>query len=301
MRPGVREEALCIPCQGDWMMGIVSHGCDPAPESTVQRAVSDLGVVIVVGGPQYRIGSHRLFVRICRELAACGLTGLRFDMRGMGDSTGRPAGFEHVGDDIEAAISALQGAAPHVRRVVLWGLCDGASAALLYRAQREDPRVCGLYLLNPWIRSERSLATVRIQHYYRDRLLSRDFWAKLLTGGVGVRAVGGWMSHALKAMAPSPAAGQWSTWGFQDRMARGLLPRGAGPAPSRGLGTTIALSARDYTAREFETYTKASALWQAALAATAVRTLNLEDADHTLSSSDSAETLIRDLQMWVAG
>ncbi|KAB8057318.1 hydrolase 1, exosortase A system-associated, partial [Janthinobacterium violaceinigrum] len=58
------------------LVGILSLPAAPGPR----------GVLIVTGGPQYRVGSHRQFVLLARALAAQGVPVLRFDLRGMGDS-----------------------------------------------------------------------------------------------------------------------------------------------------------------------------------------------------------------------
>ena len=164
------EQALVIHCHGDSLAGIAS----------VPDAPRDSAVIIVVGGPQYRAGSHRQFVLLARSLAEAGYPALRFDARGMGDSTGDARDFESITDDIGCALAAFHQALPAVRRFVLWGLCDGASAALLYVERTQDPRVAGLCLANPWVRSEASLARTQVKHYYTQRVLQRDFW--LLSG-----------------------------------------------------------------------------------------------------------------------
>ena len=69
---------------------------------------------------------------------------LRFDYRSMGDSPGETRDFLGVDADIAAAIDTLLAARPAIKRVVLWGLCDAASAALLYLEATRDPRVAGL-------------------------------------------------------------------------------------------------------------------------------------------------------------
>ena len=138
------EEALRFTCLGDALLGIMTRPDVPATS----------GFIVVVGGPQYRVGSHRQFVLLSRRLAAAGYAVLRFDYRGMGDSSGQRRPFDSVSDDIAAAINALQTQQPSVHHITLWGLCDGASAALLYCQQTADPRVHSLCLLNPWVRSE---------------------------------------------------------------------------------------------------------------------------------------------------
>ena len=67
----------------------------------------ETGVVVVVGGPQYRVGSHRQFVHLARCLAEHGYPTLRFDCRGMGDSEGAPPGFEAIAPDLDAAVTAV--------------------------------------------------------------------------------------------------------------------------------------------------------------------------------------------------
>lgn len=171
----VRESVLQFDCAGESLIGIVSQ---PA---AVPLAV---GIVIVVGGPQYRAGSHRQFTLLARALAAAGHAVLRFDCRGMGDSSGEAPGFENIDADIGAAIAALQQACPQVARVVLWGLCDGASAALLYARRSADPRVCGFALVNPWLQTAQAEAHAIVHTYYRQRLFNPAFWRKLIRGEI---------------------------------------------------------------------------------------------------------------------
>ena len=75
----VVERFATFECGDDTCIGIVASNADVASRA-------DIGVVIVVGGPQYRVGSHRQFVTLARALAASGVPALRFDYRGMGDS-----------------------------------------------------------------------------------------------------------------------------------------------------------------------------------------------------------------------
>ena len=106
------EETALFACAGDTLLGILTKPETPA----------DTGVIVLVGGPHYRIGSHRQFVLLSRGMAAAGYAALRFDYRGVGDSTGELHTFENVNEDIAVAISALQMAAPNVQHVAFWGL-----------------------------------------------------------------------------------------------------------------------------------------------------------------------------------
>jgi exosortase A-associated hydrolase 1 len=196
--PAYHESVRMLPCEGERLLAILTEPHFPAG--------GDLGVVIVVGGPQYRAGSHRQFVQLSRVLAAAGTPVLRFDVRGMGDSAGAQRSFDQLTADTGAAISDLLAAQPRLRRVALWGLCDGASAALLYLQERADPRVAALCLLNPWVRSDASLARTHVKHYYRQRLMQREFWLKLVSGRVAGKALRSLWGNLRAARAEPRAA-----------------------------------------------------------------------------------------------
>ena len=126
---------------------------------------------------------------LARELARAGIPAFRFDYRGMGDSEGEPRTFETIDGDLGAAVHALQ-RETGVARVVFWGLCDGASAALMFAA--DEPRIAGIVAVNPWARSPRGETSVRLKHYYLKRLFSGDFWRNVRHGRLELRRrVGG--------------------------------------------------------------------------------------------------------------
>lgn len=278
------ELAISFACEGEQLVGIVSPAAQPA----------DLGVVIVVGGPQYRAGSHRQFVELARALAAAGFPVLRFDYRGMGDSEGALRDFEHVDADIGAAISALQAARPDVKRVALWGLCDGASASLLYLHRQPDARVVGLALLNPWVRSETSLAKTHVKHYYLQRLKEPEFWRKLASGKVAFGALRSLVRNlrmAFGAAAKTGATDPTAALPYQERMARAWA-QFKGP-------TLLLLSELDFTAREFVEFTSASAQWQQALRLRPPCRATLAGADHTCSTAASQRAVEEATSRWL--
>lgn len=280
--PSVFERVLHIECGGQQLIGILAH--PPKPR--------DVAVVIIVGGPQYRVGSHRQFVLLARSLATAGYCALRFDVRGMGDSGGELRDFEDIRDDIDAAIAALLAAEPSLKRVVLWGLCDGASAALLHAGTRTDARVAALCLVNPWVRSEEGLARTQLKHYYLQRLIQGAFWRKLISGQIAKRAAAElWQSMLLAWRRPSNGTSSAST-PYQERMAEGLH-RFAGPV-------LILLSSNDYTAKEFVDHAARSPGWQQAMKRANVEQQTMEGADHTCSDPGSQAQLERSTGQWLA-
>jgi uncharacterized protein len=285
----VQEDILQFECHGEPLLGIVSR-------PTGLPSDPCLGLIIVVGGPQYRAGSHRQFVQLARAVAAAGVVTMRFDYRGMGDAPGALRNFEAVDDDIAAAISALQATDPRVQGVVLWGLCDAASAALLYVQGRSDPRVAGLALLNPWVRSVASLAKAHVKHYYRQRLMDKAFWAKLLKGQVAATAFSGAVQSVRAAFGASrpgqPSHKTANGLPFQARMALGLQ-NFKGPV-------LLMLSENDLTAREFVEHSRSDAGWQRALAQRPPQQVDLAGADHTCSQAAAQQASEAATVQWLA-
>ena len=234
-RSSLAEEATVFSCEGRQLLGILHHA----------ESASGVGVLIVTGGPQYRIRNHRKFVILARDIAA--------------------------------AIAAFLERSPGLERVVLLGLCDAASAILLYAPG--DPRVGGLLLLNPWVRSAESEARALVKHYYGRRPLDRAFWRKLLSGEVALaaalRGFGASLAGWLRAkMAPGAGPGSASELPLPARMAQGLAAF-KGPVG-------LIISGRDLTAREFED-AAADPLWRRLLAEERVARHDLPTADHTFS------------------
>ena len=268
----VVEEAFVFDCAGEQLVGVVAR-----PE--LNEHASDVGVLIVVGGPQYRVGSHRQFLLLSRRVAAAGFPVFRFDYRGMGDSGGEKRDFYMVSVDIGAAVDAFLSLCPSIKRVVLWGLCDGASASLIYVDDSKDSRVSGLVLLNPWVRSEATLAQTHIKHYYGNRLMQKEFWLKLLTGKLRImKSVHDLVSSLLLARGSSESQGKGGR-SFQLRMADGWKATSG--------KVLLILSGQDYTAMEFVDYVASDSKWSALIEEKRVARVDVADADHTFSNAGS--------------
>jgi uncharacterized protein len=279
------DQAFTFACEGESLVGIL-HA--PAPDSPPAHAA--LGVVVVVGGPQYRAGSHRQFVFLARALAAAGHPVLRFDVRGMGDASGAQRSFEDISTDVAAAVAALRERCPQVQQVALWGLCDGASAALLYLHQHPGAGIAGVCLLNPWVRSEQSLARTHIKHYYVQRLLAPEFWRKLLSGRIAGEALRSLFANVAAARRAAP--GDHGGEPFQARMASALKDFDG--------SVLLVLSGDDYTAKEFLEFAHAHPSWRKLLERGTVQRRELPQADHTLSADADRDAMNAITLEWLA-
>jgi len=258
------ETPLVFDCAGQSLLGVLHPAKDPA----IRR-----GVLLVVGGPQYRVGSHRQFLLLARDLAVTGVPVLRFDYRGMGDSSGELQDFSDVGEDIGAAIDAFQQALPVVDEIVIWGLCDAASAAAFHGWR--DPRIKGLVLVNPWIRTQAGEARTVLRHYYLRRVMSRDFWRKLLGGGVKLGKSMGEMRALRRRARGGDSAQTPDGLDLPGRMLHGL---------GRFHGSVLLiLSGQDLVAQEFLDHADSDPAWQQWLQGRALTRRDLAAADHTCS------------------
>lgn len=277
----VEQRALHFDCESCQLIGILSLPVWPSPQTALR------GVLIVTGGPQYRVGSHRQFALLACEFAANGIPAMRFDYRGMGDSEGEQRTFEQVEQDLKAAIQQFFDAVPAMQELVIWGLCDGATAAA-YNCVK-DNRICALILLNPWVRTGAGIARTTLRHYYIKRLLDPQFWRKLVSG----RFKPGPAARSLRQL--SEAA--WSQQGDSDANAGpqrmlAALQRFRGPV-------LIILSGDDLTAAEFLDLQRSSSAWCRLLAAPTVQQRILAHANHTFSRRIWRDEVARICTRWL--
>ncbi|MCH7629958.1 MULTISPECIES: hydrolase 1, exosortase A system-associated [Novosphingobium] len=219
---------LSFTCEGALLAGTLDTSAAAGPT----------GVLFVSGGNEIRSGAFggmaQLSARLAREE---GVPCLRFDRRGVGQSEGDNEGFRSSAADIAAAIAAFRHDAPHLKRVIGFGVCDAASALALHGAALG---LDGLVLVNPWTRDEAdgrapAVPPKALWRRYAARLASGREWKRLLTGGVDLRGV----ARDVQGAALTPG---------QTRLAREMqmsLGKFAGPV-------TILLAEGDRTAQLFE-------------------------------------------------
>ncbi|MDB5935880.1 MAG: Hydrolase 1, exosortase system-associated [Massilia sp.] len=221
----VEQRALRFTCNGSGLVGIVE-----VPERPLPR-----GVLVVTGGPQYRVGSHRQFAMLARALSQRGIPVMRFDHRGMGDSEGEPRSFDLIDDDIHAAMKEFFMQVPEMKEVVIWGLCDAATAAVFYAGA--DDRVVGLVLLNPWVRTPEGAARAMLRHYYLAKLGEVAFWKKVASGNLDFAASAATLRQNVRLAASDRGS---------------LLPQRVVDCLAQFDGRVmVVLSGDDITAREF--------------------------------------------------
>lgn len=280
-----QEMPLVFECAGETLVGIVHK---PAKAGAI-------GVVtIIAGGPQYRGGVGRGMVSAARELSSAGIPVMRFDHRGLGDSSGEFRGFEHIGEDIQAAVTAFRREVPEVRSVVLWGGCDAASAAMIHGWKIPD--AISMVVGNPWVTTTETQSIVMRKHYL-SRLGEWSFWRKLLrmeynlsdylvSAGKSIVSRLGRDRTATHSDSPSARNGN-----YVSRMLDGLR-QFRGPV-------LFLMSGQSLLSREFDELVSADPKWQAVYHRKNYKRIDFPAADQTFSDSDSRQGVNRAICDWL--
>lgn len=199
--------------------GLVRRGILTRPETG-----GEVAVLLLPAGLKYRIGPHRMNVKLARGLAARGYTVLRYDPAGLGESDGTlPAGpnadlwnqFEEgrFAGDVLLAARALR-ERHGARRVVAGGLCGGAIIAQ-HAAARSPQALDGVLSIgtpvtlasrtgSPARPASAGIAKHHFQGYLR-KLWSRDAWSRLLRGESDFGAIRATLGSLLRG-SPRPGA-----------------------------------------------------------------------------------------------
>jgi len=125
------------------LVGVVTLPAKPRPGAP--------GLLLMNAGVVHRIGPHRFNVKLARAVAEDGITSIRIDLSGLGDSP-NATDASHSG---QQAIRDLQAAMDHlerhhgIRRFVVFGLCSGAVNG--YRLALADERIAGLQMFDGYV------------------------------------------------------------------------------------------------------------------------------------------------------
>src|SRR5215467_3344973 len=125
MQNEVMKEEVVLFGERKSLVGIVTS---PPPRLTQER----MAVILLNPGIVHRVGPGRIYVKIARRLASTGLTVLRFDFSGIGDSAPRHDSLPFEKSAIEEARDAMEflQATRGVEKFILLGGCSGALASL---------------------------------------------------------------------------------------------------------------------------------------------------------------------------
>jgi len=179
---GWTETVVQLESRGTTLVGTLTR-------ATTKNA-DDTWVVLPSAGAVSRIGPNRLWTRFARAWAARGVSSVRLDIRGVGDSGGPDASDEHFErlyspealNDVAVGIEHIR---DHfdARRFAVVGLCSGSVAGLHLAGERDD--VVAAVLINPpFLIWDKYASDSAHWAHIVSRIAQARQWRRLLTGQV---------------------------------------------------------------------------------------------------------------------
>lgn len=248
-------------------------------------------IVFLNAGLIHRVGPNRLYVQLAREAAHRGLTSLRFDLSGIGDSLPRTDGLPvRAGAfrDVQDAFDFLS-ISMAISSFILVGFCSGADLA--YRVAVADKRVVGVILIDglPY-RTRRSPAIDRLQR--AARVLVDGRWRRLLSSNGSVWRKLARLIRRQSTTTPDFAGGTASSSG-RDTPPRIEVESGLRDLVTRGVKLLIIYTeGRGYYRRQFANLFPKVPLGS-------VQVDYLRGADHTFSLIANQDGLVRLIDRWL--
>lgn len=184
-----RETPVHIGAGGSTLFGVLTMA------KPVVQGGAGAAVLLLNSGSVHHIGPNRLWVRLARQWAARGVTVLRLDLSGIGDSRPRPQAesnvvySEHAVADVDAALQYLRSSLG-AGEYHLAGLCSGAYHA--FKASVAGQVLTSTIMINPltFFWTPGMSLDVGIKDFelqvksdkYRQQIFSLAPWRKLVSG-----------------------------------------------------------------------------------------------------------------------
>lgn len=161
----------------------------------------EAGLIFVHAADGNRLGPHRMFVELADKLKYCGIVSLRFDMRGCGDSSGKPAG-NNITPDIEDLQNAIKFFASKYKlpKIFLFGISRGANVSIATLAEHSLPVDGAVLLSTPFSSSKAATKkfSSRLKEYlYKFR--NPENLKKLLSGKANLKQILKTLGFALNS------------------------------------------------------------------------------------------------------
>ncbi|MCY1031668.1 alpha/beta hydrolase [Corallococcus sp. BB11-1] len=164
------RERICSFGPEQSLVGVLT---EPDPKKVLEGAPA---VVVSNVGLNHHVGPYRMWVELARHLAARGITTLRFDQSGLGDSRprreGGPDEFARAREETRAALDYLE-QKKGLRTFTLIGLCSGVDS--VHSVTVQDPRVVGAAFIDGY-----TYRTVGYHLRFQLRYLSPRRWSRFL-------------------------------------------------------------------------------------------------------------------------
>lgn len=237
------ESPIFFEAGDETLFGILTH---PTSEPV------GVGVILVYGGAYNMTANvNQMWLRTARALAARGFHVLRYDYRGIGDSTGKAGVFDHRSpytEDLRGAIRVMHQTG--IDRLYIVGDCLGARASLVCAG--DTGGIEALLMLVPMVRDatkgkdEEWAAEYGVSHYLR-RALQPSTWRGITNPTVrrNYLRVAKAKIEQLRKPQPAKVSSGFEDVGAEDAWVSEMFLELFEAALRRGIGIDIIFGAED--------------------------------------------------------
>lgn len=271
-------ERACVFGSASPLIGVTTDG-EPATSGRPAALLLNAGLM-------HRIGAQRMSVEIARALAPLGISSLRFDVSGIGDSPPRPDHLPFAQSSVLETIEAMDWMddAGNDAGYLLMGLCSGADQA--FQVALADERVRGVVLIDPYPYETRGFRLRRWTNPLR-RLAT---WQRAVRGGYHITY------RVLKRL-----AGEYEEVEDAGLAVRQIPPRAEAESGyhkllDRGVRVNVV-----FTGGQLGTYNYEKQFWDmhpSLRGRDGIEYIYLADADHTTSLALMRRALISHIARW---
>ena len=274
----MQEEAMLLG-PGQSNVGVFTPATDPL------GAQSNTAVICITAGLLHHVGPHRMHVLLARSLAEEGISTLRFDLSGIGDSSVRtddlPA-LEAPVQEIKDAINELE--TRGFTRFILFGICSGAVQAA--KVAVGNPNIAGIIQVNTGTDDGNTevYSQAAAQFYLKRSFWNLNAWKNLFTGKVNYRAL---IVTLFAALIDKLKGGHKNATSMEEEFQNGiqLLTQ---------QGTSVLMVLSDRHAQFYAIYKKVFEKLRCAQ----FNTLVYADTDHLFTSLSVQQELIGQICQW---
>jgi hypothetical protein len=251
----------------------------PAPDA--QRPVA---FILLNAGVISRVGPHRINVKLASALAARGFASLRFDLSAQGDSLQPRAAIpflEQAVADVRAAMDHMQRTVG-VDRFIIAGLCSGAHHATSTAVV--DERVVGVWMYDTF-----HYPTAKTPVFYYMNRFRKE----------GLRPIGPWLTKLLRGERSRPITPPESQEYWQATPPRAQYGAMLQQLVRRGTKIFVVhsgsfIDAYSYAGQFLDSFREY-------LRPGDIRSDFFPEFDHTLTSVEAQQRVIRDICGWAEG
>lgn len=264
------------------IVGVLTEPENKQPENNTAVLIFNAGLI-------HHAGPGRIHVKLARQLAKLGISSVRFDFSGVGDSSVRTDNLpvlEVATREPREVMDDLQRRG--FQHFILAGICSGAYS--VFQTAIKDDRVMGGVLINPQgiVSDDKIASKVWSRRYWSNSIFRPKAWLNLITGKVNYGRLLYTLKERLIGSIQAKKNDNADTEQFVRKEVQKLI--------ERGTSILFILSGKDVSREYLGVLLGDKILSMQATGLISVKVI--EDADHLFKHGDHQKKFIQEFCDW---